>query len=283
MMSLASGGVLAGGRRWRVACSNAYARPISRGSENAGPENVTPDGNGFTITPSGGRNPPATVMLGYPAFAGVAAKLFADARIASNCACTPHPARRETAPGPLRGRRGSAACRRCRATCPAYPPLRRSPVRISSGGMYVLLNAMISVSEWTGAPGVRRQVCVEIAFLSIQQHRGAGRRSGNAHAGAELRCERGNRLHVGALRAQHVDRRVHDVGAVGGERRHTAIRAPSSAFLSRNCRVVAEAVARREARGRRRIVRDRAPQGRRAGSRRPSRSARWGRPYPGRP
>ena len=63
-VSPGSGGVLAGGRRWRVARSNAYARAIRRGSENAGPENVTPDGNGFATIPSGGRNPPGTVMLG---------------------------------------------------------------------------------------------------------------------------------------------------------------------------------------------------------------------------
>jgi len=37
---------------------------------------VTPDGKGFTIGSVGGTKPPGTVTLGYPAFAGVAAKLF---------------------------------------------------------------------------------------------------------------------------------------------------------------------------------------------------------------
>ena len=44
---------------------------MRRASENAGPLNVTPDGNGFAIGAAAGTNPPGTVMLGYPAFAGV--------------------------------------------------------------------------------------------------------------------------------------------------------------------------------------------------------------------
>ena len=46
--SVGSGGVLAGGTRWCVACSKAYASAISRASENGGPVNVTADGNGLT-------------------------------------------------------------------------------------------------------------------------------------------------------------------------------------------------------------------------------------------
>jgi hypothetical protein len=46
-VSLGSGGALAGGNRKCVACSKAYARPMSRGSLNARPEKVTPAGPSF--------------------------------------------------------------------------------------------------------------------------------------------------------------------------------------------------------------------------------------------
>jgi pSer/pThr/pTyr-binding forkhead associated (FHA) protein len=51
--SLGSAGALAGGNRRWVACSNAYASPIKRGSLNARPENVTPAGPSFALKPSG--------------------------------------------------------------------------------------------------------------------------------------------------------------------------------------------------------------------------------------
>ncbi len=69
--SVGSGGALAGGTRICVACSNAYARAIKRGSLNARPENVTPAGPGFALKPGGNaaltmlsKNPPGTTMLG---------------------------------------------------------------------------------------------------------------------------------------------------------------------------------------------------------------------------
>ena len=70
MTSLGSGGVLAGGTRCLVACSNAYASAISFGSENARPANVMSDGNGTAIGGSAGVSvdsalkPPGTATLG---------------------------------------------------------------------------------------------------------------------------------------------------------------------------------------------------------------------------
>ena len=52
-VSLGSAGALAGGNRSCVACSNAYARPISRGWLNARLEKVTPAGPSFALNPSG--------------------------------------------------------------------------------------------------------------------------------------------------------------------------------------------------------------------------------------
>ena len=43
-VSLGSGGALAGGVRWWVACSKANARAISRGSLKARPVNAIPNG-----------------------------------------------------------------------------------------------------------------------------------------------------------------------------------------------------------------------------------------------
>src|SRR5262245_52484745 len=69
-VSPASAGVVGGGTRWCVACSNAYASPTSRGSLNARPENVTPAGPGSGLKPAGNaafelsKNPPGTTMLG---------------------------------------------------------------------------------------------------------------------------------------------------------------------------------------------------------------------------
>src|SRR5262245_30949871 len=62
--SVAGAGGPAGGRRCRVACSNAKASAINRGPLNGGPEKVTPDGNGWTTGSAAGRNPPGTTMLG---------------------------------------------------------------------------------------------------------------------------------------------------------------------------------------------------------------------------
>src|ERR671930_781265 len=63
---------------------------MSFGSLNAGPENVTPNGEGFASKPAGrpaaglGKNPPGTMTLGYPARAGGLAPKFAGNRTASN-------------------------------------------------------------------------------------------------------------------------------------------------------------------------------------------------------
>ena len=46
-------GVLGGGTRFFVACSNAYASSISRGSLHAMPVKLTPNGAGFASKPSG--------------------------------------------------------------------------------------------------------------------------------------------------------------------------------------------------------------------------------------
>src|SRR5207237_5382055 len=88
--SLASGGALGGGNRRCVACSNAYARPISRGSLKARPEKVTPAGPSCALKPTGNDGvttfwnvPPGTTMLGNAAFAGVPAPLLPENSSAS--------------------------------------------------------------------------------------------------------------------------------------------------------------------------------------------------------
>src|SRR6267143_183410 len=53
---------------------------MSLGSLNAGPENVTPNGEGCALKPAGtaaglGKNPPGTMTLGYPARAGESAPI----------------------------------------------------------------------------------------------------------------------------------------------------------------------------------------------------------------
>src|SRR6516225_2874418 len=70
-VSVGNGGALGGGTRWCVACSNAYARAISRGSLKARPENVTPAGPGSALNPAGkgglttlSKKPPGTTTLG---------------------------------------------------------------------------------------------------------------------------------------------------------------------------------------------------------------------------
>src|SRR5229473_2959998 len=62
---------------------------MSLGSLNAGPENVTPKGEGFALKPGGtgavlGKNPPGTITLGNPARAGALAPKLAGKRTASN-------------------------------------------------------------------------------------------------------------------------------------------------------------------------------------------------------
>jgi hypothetical protein len=59
-----SAGVLAGGWRWWLSCSKAYASAIRRGSLKRGPEKVTPEGAGCCTAPSAGTKPPGTLMLG---------------------------------------------------------------------------------------------------------------------------------------------------------------------------------------------------------------------------
>src|SRR5687767_11644826 len=60
-----------GGVRRFVRCSNAYASSMRRGSEQAGPVNVTPNGIGFGLKPGGigapasfGTRPNGTTTLG---------------------------------------------------------------------------------------------------------------------------------------------------------------------------------------------------------------------------
>src|SRR3982074_793095 len=62
---------------------------MSLGSLNAGPENVTPKGEGCALKLAGiaaglGKNPPGTITLGYPARAGALAPKLAGKRTASN-------------------------------------------------------------------------------------------------------------------------------------------------------------------------------------------------------
>src|SRR5437016_10704711 len=62
---------------------------MSLGSLNAGPENVTPKGEGRALKSAGtaaglGKNPAGTMTLGYPARAGGLAPKLAGNRTASN-------------------------------------------------------------------------------------------------------------------------------------------------------------------------------------------------------
>src|SRR5580704_18985634 len=74
-----------------VACSNAYANSISRGSLHAVPVNPTPNGAGLALNPLGnagvgvfGTIPNGTTMIGYPARAASPAPLAPGVRIASS-------------------------------------------------------------------------------------------------------------------------------------------------------------------------------------------------------
>src|SRR5712691_2787120 len=72
-------GALAGGTRRFVACSKAYPISINRGSLQAIPVKLTPNGLGFALNPDGkgsfgafGAIPNGTISVGYPGFAAMA-------------------------------------------------------------------------------------------------------------------------------------------------------------------------------------------------------------------
>src|SRR5262245_38890220 len=72
-------GAAGGGTRRLVACSNAYASSINRGSLQAIPVKPTPNGVGFAAKFSGnvgvvgafGTRPNGTITVGYPGLAAI--------------------------------------------------------------------------------------------------------------------------------------------------------------------------------------------------------------------
>ena len=262
--------MLAGGTRYCVACSNAYASAISRGSENAGPENVTVWGNGTAMGGSPGAammNPPGTVTLGKPALAGAPAKLFPRARIASVSSpgaldavrpvvqsvqrvARPHEILSAIFQVPRRvgAARADVECLRAnRDRLPVFHRRREGVVERDDLG-----------ERAVGRAGCASKVRVQVALESVQQH-GRARpvgRSGPHHARAKLRRESVTaRIRDGcALRSQHRDRRCRSrpggLPPTASADDTPRCARPCSALLVEELRVVVEAVAGRQTRAR---------------------------------
>src|SRR5438128_3504047 len=80
---------LIGATLFFVACSNAYASSINRGSLHASPVKLTPNGEGCASNPAGnagvgalGTRPNGTITVGNPGFAAIAAPVGPGNRIA---------------------------------------------------------------------------------------------------------------------------------------------------------------------------------------------------------